>query len=101
MIDEIVAKRREMREKRDLLEFLGVVLELSGKLELVKEELKAGNVENAAAALRDLKAALLVSENDLPTEKPPPLVYDLLKNQWTECFEERSCIWMCRYKSFF
>nr|GMD21523.1 centromere/kinetochore protein zw10 homolog isoform X1 [Ipomoea batatas] len=88
VIDEIVAKRREMREKRDLLEFLGVVLELSGKLELVKEELKAGNVENAAAALRDLKAALLVSENDVPTEKPPPLVYDLLKNQWTECFEE-------------
>nr|GMD24522.1 centromere/kinetochore protein zw10 homolog isoform X2 [Ipomoea batatas] len=42
-------KWREMREKRDLLEFLG---------------------------------------NDLPTEKPPPLVYDLLKNQWTECFEE-------------
>ncbi|CAH9089060.1 unnamed protein product [Cuscuta europaea] len=89
VIDEIVAKRRELSEKRDLLEFLGLFLDLSGKLELVKDELKTGSVEKAALSLKELKAALQVSDNDAQMEnKPLPLVYDLLKNQWTECFEE-------------
>ncbi|RAL41660.1 hypothetical protein DM860_008842 [Cuscuta australis] len=89
VIDEIVSKRRELREKRVLLELVGVFLGVSEKIELVREELKAGSVEKAALALKDLKEALQVCENDLPTEgKPPPLVYDLLQNQWSECFEE-------------
>ncbi|CAH9135497.1 unnamed protein product [Cuscuta epithymum] len=89
VIDEIVAKRKELSEKRDLLEFLGLFSDLSGKLEVVKDELKTGSVEKAALSLKELKAALQVSDNDAQMEdKPLPLVYDLLKNQWTECFEE-------------
>ncbi|XP_010321559.2 centromere/kinetochore protein zw10 homolog isoform X1 [Solanum lycopersicum] len=84
VIDEILVKNREVKEKRELLELLNVILELSDRLRFVKEEIKVGRVEQAAEALRELKA-VLVTSND---EEKQPLVYGLLKDEWTECFEE-------------
>ncbi|KAH0674558.1 hypothetical protein KY284_025645 [Solanum tuberosum] len=84
VIDEILVKNREVKEKRELLGLLDVILELSDRLRFVKEKIKAGRVEQAAEALRELKA-VLVTSND---EEKQPLVYGLLKDEWTECFEE-------------
>ncbi|KAL3337663.1 hypothetical protein AABB24_030004 [Solanum stoloniferum] len=84
VIDEILVKNREVKEKRELLGLLNVILELSDILRFVKEEIKVGRVEQAAEALRELKAVLVTNNN----EEKQPLVYELLKDEWTECFEE-------------
>ncbi|KAK6778425.1 hypothetical protein RDI58_025143 [Solanum bulbocastanum] len=84
VIDEILVKNREVKEKRELLGLLDVILELNDRLRFVKEEIKVGRVEQAAEVLRELKA-VLVTRND---EEKQPLVYGLLKDEWTECFEE-------------
>ncbi|KAM3281646.1 centromere/kinetochore protein zw10 isoform X1 [Capsicum chacoense] len=84
VIDEIVVKNRELKEKRELLGLLAVILELSDKLRFVKEEIKVGRIEQAAEALRELKE-VLVTSND---EERQPFVYGLLKDEWTQCFEE-------------
>ncbi|KAL3356860.1 hypothetical protein AABB24_017496 [Solanum stoloniferum] len=84
VIDEILVKNREVKEKRELLGLLDVILELNDRLRFVKEEIKVGRVEQAAEVLRELKA-VLVTSND---EEKQPLVYGLLKDEWIECFEE-------------
>ncbi|KAH0779211.1 hypothetical protein KY290_005638 [Solanum tuberosum] len=84
VIDEILVKNREVKEKRELLGLLDVILELNDRLRFVKEEIKVGRVEQAVEVLRELKA-VLVTSND---EEKQPLVYGLLKDEWTECFEE-------------
>ncbi|XP_009775842.1 centromere/kinetochore protein zw10 homolog [Nicotiana tabacum] len=89
VIDDIVIRNRELKEKRELLGLLAVVLELSDKLRFVKEEIKVGRVEQAAEALRELKAVLVTSSNETTAfEERQPLVYGLLKDEWTKCFEE-------------
>lgn len=102
VIDDIVIRNRELKEKRELLGLLAVVLELSDKLRFVKEEIKVGRVEQAAEALRELKAVLVTSSDETAAfEERQPLVYGLLKDEWTECFEERNWIWVCRCKRCF
>ncbi|KAH0722983.1 hypothetical protein KY289_006027 [Solanum tuberosum] len=92
VIDEILVKNREVKENRELLGLLDVILELNDRLRFVKEEIKVGRVEQAAEVLRELKA-VLVTSND---EEKQPLVYGLLKDEWTECFEEmQQVLWQC------
>lgn len=90
IVREIVEKRRESREKMEILGFLGVVLELDSKFRVVKEELKNGRVVEAAELLRELKVAIGVKsngENETAVEGEP-LLYGILRKQWTDCFEE-------------
>ncbi|KAI3457630.1 hypothetical protein Pfo_014293 [Paulownia fortunei] len=90
IVREIVEKRREAREKREILEFVGVVLELHRKLGVVRDDVKNGRVVEAAEGLRELKEALGVKGNG-DTEaavEGEPEVYWILKKQWTDCFEE-------------
>ncbi|CAN4093331.1 unnamed protein product [Withania somnifera] len=84
VIGDILIKNRELKEKRELLGLLAAILELSDRLRFVKEEIKVGRLEQASETLRELKA-VLVTSND---EEKQPLVYGLLKDEWTECFEE-------------
>ncbi|KAL8474248.1 hypothetical protein ACS0TY_030899 [Phlomoides rotata] len=90
IVREIVEKRRESREKMEILEFLGVVLELDRKFRVVKEELKNGRVVEAAEGLRELKVAIGVKGNgEYETAvEGEPLLYGILRKQWTDCFEE-------------
>ncbi|PIN22146.1 hypothetical protein CDL12_05126 [Handroanthus impetiginosus] len=90
VVREIGEKRREAREKREILEFVGVALELDKKFGMVKEDLKNGKVVEAAEGLRELKQALGVKGNgDAETAvEGEPVVYGILKKQWTESFEE-------------
>lgn len=90
IVREIVEKRREAREKREILGFLGVILELDGKLVVVREDLKSGRVVEAAEGLRELKEALGVKgggDADTAAEGEPA-VYAILRKQWADCFEE-------------
>lgn len=90
VIQEIVAKRKDAREKKELLELLGVVLELYENLRLVKEDVEFGKVEEAAKALRELKAALRMNDDEvvIMEEENKLFVYELLRNEWTLCFEK-------------
>lgn len=90
IVREIVEKRREAREKREILGFLGVILELDGKLVVVREDLKSGRVVEAAEGLRELKEALGVKGGgDAETAaEGEPAVYAILRKQWADCFEE-------------
>lgn len=90
VIDDIMIKNRELKEKRELLGLLAVILELSDRLRFVKEEIKVGRVEQAAEALNELKAVLIASNDETAVceEEKQPLVCGLLKDDWTECFEE-------------
>lgn len=101
IVREIVEKRRQSREKMEILEVLGVVLELDSKFRVVKEELKNGKVVEAAEGLRELKIAIGVKgngENETAVEGEP-LLYGILRKQWTDCFEEVMLIFsfICPY----
>lgn len=89
-VREIVEKRREAREKKEILDFVGVVLELDGKFGVVRDHMKNGRVVEAAEVLRELKEALGVKGNgdaELAVEGET-VVYGILKKQWNDCFEE-------------
>ncbi|KAG5545666.1 hypothetical protein RHGRI_017970 [Rhododendron griersonianum] len=84
---EIGRKRKEAREKREVLELVRVVLELSEELRGAREDLRAGRVVEAAEKVRGLKVALRV-RGDAEGEEGEPVVYGLLRKEWRECFEE-------------
>lgn len=88
VIQEIVAKRKDVREKKELLEILGIVLELYEKLRLVKEDIEKGKIKEASEALRELKAALRIHDEVVVEEAKKLAVYELLKNEWSVCFEK-------------
>ncbi|XP_071906586.1 centromere/kinetochore protein zw10 homolog isoform X3 [Coffea arabica] len=91
VIEEMVAKRKEVREKREVLELLGLILELCEKLRLVKEDIRIGRVEEAAVALRELKTALHVHNDEAAAaqdEESQLLAYGLLRKEWADCFDK-------------
>ncbi|XP_047946619.1 centromere/kinetochore protein zw10 homolog isoform X2 [Salvia hispanica] len=90
IVKEIVEKRREARGKREIVEFLGVILELDRKLGVVREDVKSGRVVEAAEGLRELKAALGVKGggDSHTAEEGEPAVYAIFRKQWVDCFEE-------------
>ncbi|XP_052178066.1 centromere/kinetochore protein zw10 homolog isoform X2 [Diospyros lotus] len=88
VVTEITAKRREAKEKKELLELVTVIVELSEELRRVKENVKAGRVVEAAEAMRRLKAALRIRDEAVAVEEGEPVVYGLLRKEWTQCFEE-------------
>ncbi|XP_051152143.1 centromere/kinetochore protein zw10 homolog [Andrographis paniculata] len=90
IVREIVEKRRDAREKREILEFVEVALELDRKLGIVRDDVKNGRVVEAAEGLRELKIGLGVKGNgdaDAAAEGEPA-VYGILKKQWADCYEE-------------
>lgn len=88
VIQEIVAKRKDLREKKELLELLGIVLELYDKLRLVKEDIRKGKIKEASEALSELKTALRMHDEVVKEEEKKLAVYELLRNEWSVCFEE-------------
>lgn len=90
VVKGIVEKRREAREKREILEFLGVILELDAKFAVVREDVKSGKVVEAAEGLRELKEALGVKGGGdaEAVAEGEPAIYAILRKQWADCFEE-------------
>ncbi|RDY10392.1 Centromere/kinetochore protein zw10-like protein, partial [Mucuna pruriens] len=84
VVAEMKAKREELRVKRELLGLVGTVVALNERLESMREALRSGRFEFAAQGLKELKVALRVGDED----DREPLVYGLLRKEWTQCFEE-------------
>ncbi|KAJ0463860.1 putative RZZ complex, subunit Zw10 protein [Helianthus annuus] len=85
-VDEIRSKRGGLKEKKDALGLVEVVLKLSRELSVVEEDLVAGKVVEAAEVLTELKVALRITEDCTNDEEP--VVFGLLRKKWTDCFEE-------------
>ncbi|PON48506.1 RZZ complex, subunit Zw [Parasponia andersonii] len=90
-VKEMNAKMREVRAKRELLELVKVIVEINAKLRAAKEALRNGRLRFAAEELRELKAALGVSNGgvgDHRVDEGEPVVYGLSRKEWSDCFEE-------------
>lgn len=77
-------KKEELKVKKELLGLVGTVVTLNKRLESVKEALRSGRFEFAAQGLKELKVALRIDDKD----DREPLVYGLLRKEWSQCFEE-------------
>ncbi|XP_024047133.1 centromere/kinetochore protein zw10 homolog isoform X2 [Citrus clementina] len=84
IIDEVSAKMKEARVKKELLELVRAIVEIGERLKGVKEALRDGRLRFAAEELRELKKDLRVGDENASE----PLVYGLLRKEWLVCFEE-------------
>jgi centromere/kinetochore protein ZW10 len=84
VVDEMKSKSEELKVKRELLGLVGTIVSLNQRLESVKEALKNGKFQFAAEGLKELKVALRIGDED----DREPLVYGLLRKEWSQCFEE-------------
>ncbi|KAF7140520.1 hypothetical protein RHSIM_Rhsim06G0169400 [Rhododendron simsii] len=82
---EIGRKRKEAREKREVLELVRVVLELSEELRGAREDVRAGRVVEAAEKVRGLKVALRVRGDAEEEEEGEPVV-QLISGIVSQCF---------------
>ncbi|KAF6159179.1 hypothetical protein GIB67_032796 [Kingdonia uniflora] len=95
-IRDTVAKmgetRRELREKREVLDVVKVIVNLSGRLKSVRESLRVGRLVDAAETIRGLKKALLIEDDDEgvveEVREGEPMVFGLLRKEWMSCFDE-------------
>lgn len=75
-------------------------MEISERLKGVREGIRNGRLKFAAEEVRELKKALRVRDGgdvaDESEREREPVVYGLLKKEWSDCFEE---VWIS--KSFF
>ena len=88
------ATTKEAREKKALLELVRAILAISEKLKGAREGLTNGRLRFAAEELRELKKALRISDDDRVDEREP-VVYSLLRKEWSECFEEVKELTFC------
>lgn len=84
---QMSATTKEAREKRELLELVRAILEISEKLTGAREALRNGRLRLAAEQVRELKKALRVSSDDR-VDNREPVVYSLLRKEWSDCFDE-------------
>ncbi|KAI3835802.1 hypothetical protein MKW92_034489 [Papaver armeniacum] len=87
---EICCVSRDLKEKKELLSLVKIIVNLVERLKVVKEDLKVGKLINAAESLRDLKKDLLIhgDEQKEVVDKREPFVFELLRKEWFDCFDE-------------
>lgn len=91
VVKEMREKREELKVKRELLGLVRTVVGVCERLESVREGLRNGRFGFAAEGLKELKVALRVSNGDGRSggvEDGEPLVYGLLRKEWSQCFDE-------------
>ncbi|XP_059452232.1 centromere/kinetochore protein zw10 homolog [Corylus avellana] len=96
LIEELSEKTREARTRRELLELARAVVEISERLKGVREGIRNGQLKFAAEEVRELKKALRLRDGDRDggdiadesEREREPVVYGLLKKEWSDCFEE-------------
>ncbi|KAK7300430.1 hypothetical protein RJT34_11274 [Clitoria ternatea] len=84
VVEEVKAKREELKVKKELLGLVRTVVALNQGLESVREALRSGRFQFAAQGLKELKVSLRIDDED----EREPLVYGLLRKEWSQCFEE-------------
>ncbi|RZC63864.1 hypothetical protein C5167_025605 [Papaver somniferum] len=88
---EICSVRKDLKEKKELLSLVKIIVNLAERLKLVRDDLKVGKLINAAELLRDLKKDLLIVDDDrkeVGGGKREPVVFELLRKEWFDCFDE-------------
>lgn len=88
VLEEMRSKREELNVKRELLGLLKTIVEVNGMLQGVRDGLTNGRLKFAAEGLRDLKMGLRIADDDNHGVDEEPLVYELLRKEWSQCFEE-------------
>lgn len=88
VVKDMNGKSREVRVKRELLELVRAIVEISEKLNAAREGLRNGRLMFSAEELRELKKALRVSDDYDQVDHREPVVYGLLRKEWSNCFEE-------------
>ncbi|KAE9606213.1 putative RZZ complex, subunit Zw10 protein [Lupinus albus] len=89
VVEEMKAKKEELRVKTELLGLVKSVVGVNQRLESVREGLKNGRFQFAAQGLKELKVALRIRDDDsVVGDDIEPLVYSLLRKEWSQCFEE-------------
>ncbi|KAG2712086.1 hypothetical protein I3760_04G108400 [Carya illinoinensis] len=92
-VEELTAKTREARTSREMLELARVIVGTSERLKGAREAMRNGRLSFAAEEVRDLEKALRVRDRygdvvDQSEGQTEPVVYGLLKKEWSDCFEE-------------
>nr|XP_011467760.1 PREDICTED: centromere/kinetochore protein zw10 homolog isoform X2 [Fragaria vesca subsp. vesca] len=87
IMKQMSSATKEAREKRELLELVGAILEISEKLKAAREAVRSGRLRFAAEQVRELKKALRVCGDDI-VDEGEPVVYGLLRKEWSDCFDE-------------
>ncbi|KAL5702541.1 hypothetical protein ACHQM5_027750 [Ranunculus cassubicifolius] len=91
--DEIRRKRLELNEKKEFLGLVRVIVNLSERIRVTKDDLRSTRLIQAAESLKELKIALLIDDDDdenLEDDRVvrEPLVFGLLRKEWRDCFDE-------------
>ncbi|CAL1400866.1 unnamed protein product [Linum trigynum] len=84
ILEELKRKLREAKVKKELLQLVNAIVEISDKLKGAKEGMKHGRLLMAAEEVKVLKDVLRIGDE----EAGDPLVYGLLRKDWLSCFEE-------------
>uniref|UniRef100_A0A1J3F7N8 Centromere/kinetochore protein zw10-like protein n=1 Tax=Noccaea caerulescens TaxID=107243 RepID=A0A1J3F7N8_NOCCA len=84
VVDEITEKTKEVKLKRESLDLVSAIVGICEALQETKEALKGGRFRFAAERIRELKVVLRIGEE----EEGEPLAYNLLRNEWSDCFDE-------------
>lgn len=77
-----------MRTKKELLELVRAIVGITEKLSRVKEDMKSGRLRFVAEELKQVKESLRISDDVDQVSEGEPIVYGLLRNEWSACFEE-------------
>lgn len=98
-VDELNAKTREARTTRESLELARAIVETSNRLKGAREAVTNGHLRFAAEEVRELKKALRIRDLDGDVlddseRNREPVVYGLLKKEWSDCFEEVGFIYL-------
>ncbi|GAB4859389.1 hypothetical protein Ancab_010852 [Ancistrocladus abbreviatus] len=85
-LSEIRVTKAELEAKKAQASIVRVIVNLTEKLGSVRDFMKDGEVIEAAKAIRDLKLAIRVGEED--EREKEVVVYELLRKELLDCFEE-------------
>ncbi|KAI3984580.1 hypothetical protein MKX01_040457 [Papaver californicum] len=90
----ICSVRKDSKEKKELLSLVKIIVNLVERLKGVREDLKVGELINAAESLRDLKKDLLILDDDREEvgDRGEPVVFKLPRKEWLDCFDELQAV---------
>lgn len=88
LADQIVATRRELQERKEALDIVTEISRFLDRICIVREGTRSGRVVEAAKTVCELKSSFFLCQKG----DEEPLVFDMLRNEWRECFDEVSSL---------
>ncbi|KAM7276813.1 hypothetical protein ACFE04_018679 [Oxalis oulophora] len=85
IVDQMGAKMKEVKVKKEILELVKVILVISQSLDDVKAGLEGGRLRFVAERLKELMIVLRIGDEEANND---PVVYGLLREEWNSCFEK-------------